>query len=159
MYDILFFDRQILAAGNEIDEFIPPEYKEEALFFNLGFNLKVRSSTMVLTELLKKCHNCNTEFDIRVDYTHIQSTDEDDHLLHGSTEVELIKLRMSMPNKTFEGFLSNQKKMTEELKQVGLQKMKSRTSRDQFNDILASEVSLFQVSSSSSIANCIEMKF
>lgn len=32
-----------------MDEFIPPEYKQEALFFNLDFNLEDPSSTMVLT--------------------------------------------------------------------------------------------------------------
>ncbi|XP_074574760.1 uncharacterized protein LOC141831248 [Curcuma longa] len=149
-----------LAAENEIDRLICPEDKEGFVIFNLDFDLKDQSSTMILTQFLEKCNHCNTEFDIRVDSTHIQNTNEiarDDHLIHGSTNVELIKLRMIMPKKTFEGFLSNQKEMEEELKQMGLQKLKSRTSREQFNDILASNESLVEVSTS--ITNCIEMKF
>ncbi|XP_042460709.1 uncharacterized protein LOC122044258 [Zingiber officinale] len=153
----------ILAAGNEIDEFIPPEGKEKALFFNLHFNLKDQSSTMLFTELLKKCNYCNTEFDIRVDSAdsaYLQSANKpamDGHLPHGLTQVELIKLQMKMPTKTFEGFLSNQNKITDELKQVGLQKLKSRTNSKLFEEILASKESLFEISSN--IANCIEMKF
>lgn len=118
---------------------------------------------MLFTELLKKCNYYNTEFDIRVDSAdsaYIHRTNEtamDGHLLHGLTQVELIKLQMKMPTKTFEGFLSNQKKITDELKQVGLQKLKSRTNSELFEEILASKESLFEISSN--IANCIEMKF
>ncbi|XP_074556168.1 uncharacterized protein LOC141811983 [Curcuma longa] len=150
-----------LVAENEIDRLIYPEDKEDFVIFNLDFDLKDQSSTMILTQFLEKCNEyCDTEFDILVDSAHIQNTIEtarDDHLLHGSIDVELIKLRMIMPERTFEGFLSNQKEMEEELKQMGLQKLKSRTSREQFNDILVSNESLVQVSSS--ITNCIEMKF
>ncbi|XP_074574678.1 uncharacterized protein LOC141831159 [Curcuma longa] len=148
----------IFAAENGIDKFISPYYNEDTIIFNLDFNLKVQSSTMMLTEFLKKCNDGNTEFDISADSTHIESTIEDAHLLlHGSTEVELIDLQMRMPDKTFEEFLLNQKEMTEELKEMGLQMLRSRTSREQFKNILESEVSLFQVSSS--VPNCIEMKF
>ncbi|XP_074567939.1 uncharacterized protein LOC141824530 [Curcuma longa] len=149
-----------LAVENEIDRLMCPEDKENFVIFNLDFDLKDQSSTMILTQFLEKCNDCNTKFDIHVDFTHLQSTNKtarDDHLLHGSTDVELIKLRMIMPEKTFEGFLSNQKEMQEELKQMGLQKLKSRTSREQFNDILASNDPLVEVSTS--ITNCIEMKF
>ncbi|XP_042471683.1 F-box/FBD/LRR-repeat protein At3g26920-like [Zingiber officinale] len=142
----------ILAAENELDRFIYPEIKEYAVIFNFDFNLKDQSSSMILTQLLQAYNDYNSVFDI-------QSTNETtrvDHLLHGSTDVELIKLQMSMPEKMFEGFLSNPEKM-EELKQVVLQKLRSRTSREQFNDILASNEPLVEVSSS--ITNCIEMKF
>ncbi|XP_042455538.1 uncharacterized protein LOC122040276 [Zingiber officinale] len=127
---------------------------ENAVIFNLDFNLQNRSSTMIWTQFLRKCNDSNTKFSILADSTHIESTNEDDYLLHGSTEVELIDLQMRMPKRIFEGFLLNQKEMTEELKEMGLQMLRSRTSTDQFKDILASEESLF-----SSIANCIEMKF
>ncbi|XP_042455537.1 uncharacterized protein LOC122040275 isoform X2 [Zingiber officinale] len=148
---------KVLAEKIENDEFIYPDYKENAMIFNLDFNLQNRSSTMILTQFLRKCNDSNTRFNILADSTHIESTNEDDCLLHGSTEVELIDLQMRMPKRTFEGFLLNQKEMTEELKEMGLQMLRSRTSTNQFKDILASEESLFQVSSS--IANCIEMKF
>ncbi|XP_042422861.1 uncharacterized protein LOC122010403 [Zingiber officinale] len=149
----------ILAAEHEFGRFIYPEIKEDAAIFNFDFNLKDQSSSMILTQLLKVHNGYNSEFGIRVDSTRIKSTNETtrvDQLLHGSTDVELIKLQMRMPEKTFEGFLSNPKKM-EELKQVGLQKLKSRTSKEQFNDILASNEPLLEVSSS--ITNCIEIKF
>ncbi|XP_042472234.1 uncharacterized protein LOC122054876 [Zingiber officinale] len=150
----------ILTAENEFDRFIYPKIKEDVLIFNFDFNLKDQSSSMILTQLLLQVYNdYNSEFDIQEDSTHIQSTNETtrvDHLLHGCTDLELIKLQMRMPEKTFEGFLSNPEKM-EELKQVGLQKLRSRTSREQFTDILASNEPLVQVSSS--ITNCIEMKF
>ncbi|XP_042466295.1 uncharacterized protein LOC122048845 [Zingiber officinale] len=141
------------AAENGIDEFIYPGYKEDAVIFNLNFNLKNCSSTMILSQLLKKCKDSI----ILADSTHIENTNEDDCLLHGSTEIELIDLQMRMPKKIFEGFLLNQKEMTEELEEMGLQMLRSRTSTNQVKDVLASEESLFQVSSS--IANCIEMKF
>ncbi|XP_042466952.1 uncharacterized protein LOC122049660 [Zingiber officinale] len=147
----------VLAEEIENDEFIYPDNKENAMIFNLDFNLQNRSSTMILTQFLRKCNDSNTRFNILADSTHIESTNKDDCLLHGSTELELIDLQMRMPKRTFEGFLLNQKEMTEELKEMGLQMLKSRTSMDQFKDILASEESLFQVSSS--IADCIEMKF
>ncbi|XP_042374651.1 uncharacterized protein LOC121968271 [Zingiber officinale] len=150
----------ILTAENEFDRFIYPEIKEDVLIFNFDFNLKDQSSSMILSQLLLQVYNdYNSEFDIQENSTHIQSTNETtrvDHLLHGCTDVELIKLQMRMPEKTFEGFLSNPEKM-EELKQVGLQKLRSHTSREQFTDILASNEPLVQVSSS--ITNCIEMKF
>ncbi|XP_074567162.1 uncharacterized protein LOC141823845 [Curcuma longa] len=141
-----------------IDEFIPPEYREEGMIFNLDFNLKDQSSTTILIQLLKKCNFCNTKFDIRVDSTRMQSNstatardDDNEHL----TRVELINLQMMMPEMRFERFLSNQKKM-KKFKHTGLEMLRKRTSREQFLDTLASEESLFQVSSS--IANCIEMK-
>ncbi|XP_074574106.1 uncharacterized protein LOC141830603 [Curcuma longa] len=151
-----------LAAENEIDRIVSREDKEGVVIFNLDFDLKDQSSTMIFTQFLKKCHHSDNEFDIHVGAAHIQSANEtarDDQLLHhGSTDaVELIKLRMIMPEKTFRGFLSKQKEMEEELKQLGLRKLKSRTSRDQFDDVLASNESLVEVSSS--ITNCIEMKF
>ncbi|XP_074574755.1 uncharacterized protein LOC141831244 [Curcuma longa] len=145
-----------LATENEIDRIVSRKDKEDVVIFNLDFNLKDQSSTMIFTQFLKKCHyNIDNEFNIHVGPAHIQ----DNQLLHhGSTDaVELIKLRMIMPEKTFRGFLSKQKEMEEELKQMGLRKLKSRTSRDQFDDVLASNESLVEVSSS--IANCIEMKF
>lgn len=55
------FDRQILAAENGIDRFLSPEYKEDAMIFNLDFDLKDRSPTMVLTEFLEQWNGCNTE--------------------------------------------------------------------------------------------------
>ncbi|XP_074574003.1 uncharacterized protein LOC141830473 [Curcuma longa] len=152
-----------LAAENEIDRIVSPEDKEDLVIFNLDFNLEDQSSTMIFTQFLKKCHHSDNKFDIHVGAAHIQSTKEtardDDQLLHhGSTDaVELIKLRMIMPEKIFRGFLSNQKEMKEELKQMGLRKLKSHSSRDQFDDIVASNESLVEVSSS--VANCIEMKF
>lgn len=130
------------------------------MIFQLDFNLKDQSSTTILTQFLKKCNNCKSNFDIRVDSTHIQSainvTARDDHSLRGSTEVELIKLRMAMPERRFERFISNRKKM-KKFKHKGLEMLRSRSSREQFMRILASEESLFQVSSS--IAYCMEMKF
>ncbi|XP_042456969.1 uncharacterized protein LOC122041381 [Zingiber officinale] len=102
-----------LTAEHEIYRIFCPGYKKDAVFLNFDFDLKDQSSTMILTQLLKKCNNNKTRFDIRVDAMHIQSTNEmarDDHLLHGSTSVELIKLRMIMPRKTFEEFLSYQKR-------------------------------------------------
>ncbi|XP_074560415.1 uncharacterized protein LOC141816562 [Curcuma longa] len=153
-----------LATENEIYRIVSPEHKDHVVIFNLDFNLKDQSSTMIFSQFLKNCRYNHDQFDIRVGAAHIQSTNEtttrdDDQLLHhGSTDpVELIKLRMIMPEKIFRGFLSNQKEMEEELKQMGLKKLKSRTGRDQFDDVLASDESLVKVSSS--IANCIEMKF
>ncbi|XP_074560421.1 uncharacterized protein LOC141816566 [Curcuma longa] len=145
-----------LATENEIDRIVSRKDKDDVVIFKLDFNLKDQSSTMIFTQFLKKCHyNIDNEFNIHVGPAHIQ----DYQLLHhGSTDVvELIKLRMIMPEKTFRGFLSNQKEMEEEIKQMGLRKLKSRISRDQFDDVLASNESLVEVSSS--IANCIEMKF
>ncbi|XP_042465178.1 F-box protein At3g59000-like [Zingiber officinale] len=149
-----------LAAQNAIDEFIYhqficPKYKTKVMIFNLDFNLKDQSSTMILTQLLKKC-NDNARFDIRADSTHIESTIENNHFVRGSTGVELIELRMKTFEETFEEFFLNQKEMAEELKEMGLQWLRSRTSREQFEDILASEESLYQVSPD--IDNCIEMK-
>ncbi|XP_074560416.1 uncharacterized protein LOC141816563 [Curcuma longa] len=149
-----------LAAENEINRIVSLEDKEGLVIFNLDFNLRDQSSTMIFTQFLKKCkyNFCHNQFDIHVSPAHIQSTRDDQLLHHGSIDaVELIKLRMIMPEKTFRGFLSKQKEMEEELKQMGLRKLKSRTSRDQFEDVLASNESLVEVSSS--IANCIEMKF
>ncbi|XP_074574002.1 uncharacterized protein LOC141830472 [Curcuma longa] len=150
-----------LAAENEINRIVSDlEDKEVLVIFNLDFNLRDQSSTMIFTQFLKKCqyYHTHNQFDIHVGPAHIQSTRDDQLLHHGSTDaVELIKLRMIMPEKTFRGFLSKKKEMEEELKQMGLRKLKSRTSRDQFEDVLASNESLVEVSSS--IANCIEMKF
>ncbi|XP_042465855.1 uncharacterized protein LOC122048338 [Zingiber officinale] len=149
-----------LTAEHEIDRILSPECKEDAVIFNFDFDLKDQSSAMILTQFLKKLNHYNTRFDIRVDAMHIQSTNEmarDDHLLHSSTYVELIKLRMIISEKRFEEFLSKQKRMEEALKRTGLQKLKSRTSEEQFNDILVSNESLVEVSSS--ITNCIEIKF
>ncbi|XP_042466545.1 uncharacterized protein LOC122049183 [Zingiber officinale] len=148
-----------LTAEHEIYRIFCPGYKKDAVFLNFDFDLKDQSSTMILTQLLKKCNNNKTRFDIRVDAMHIQSTNEmarDDHLLHGSTYVELIKLRMIMPGRTFEEFLSYQKRTEEEIKTV-LRKLKSRTSKEEFNDVLVSNQPLVEVSSS--ITNCIEIKF
>ncbi|XP_074573863.1 uncharacterized protein LOC141830314 [Curcuma longa] len=129
--------------------------REDHMIFNLHFNLKDPSSTTILAELMKKCNNCNNEFDIWADSTHIESTNENNHLLHGSTGLELINLQMAMPEKRFKGFLSNQKKM-KKFKHTGLELLRRRTSKEQFIGILASEESLFQVSSN--MANIIEMK-
>ncbi|XP_042466542.1 uncharacterized protein LOC122049181 [Zingiber officinale] len=142
-----------LTAEHVIDRIFCPEYIKDAVIINFDFDLKDRSSAMILTQLLKKCNDNKTRFDIRVDAMHIQSTNEmarDDHLLHGSTYVELIKLRMIMPRKRFEKFLLYQKRLEEEIK-TRLQKLK------QFNDILVSNEPLVEVSSS--ITNCIEIKF
>ncbi|XP_074573845.1 uncharacterized protein LOC141830290 [Curcuma longa] len=153
-----------LATENEIYRIVSPEHKDHVVIFNLNFNMKDQSLTMIFSQFLKNYRYIHDQFDIRVGAAHIQTTKEtardDDQLLHhGSTDavVELIKLRMIMPEKIFRGFLSNQKEMEEELKQMGLKKLKSRTIRDQFDDVLASDESLVEVSSS--IANCIEMKF
>ncbi|XP_042414727.1 uncharacterized protein LOC122003767 [Zingiber officinale] len=82
----------ILIAANKIGEVNS--------IFRLDFNLKDQSSTTILTELLKKCNNCCTKFNIYVDPTrmHIntETTKDDQHLLHGSTELELINLQMLM---------------------------------------------------------------
>ncbi|XP_074573866.1 uncharacterized protein LOC141830316 [Curcuma longa] len=138
-----------------IDKFYRPEHKEDGIIFNLDFNLKDQSSTMILTKLLEKCNNHNTKFDIRVDSRHIENTTET--ASYGLTGSELIKLRMTMPEKRFKAFLSNRKKM-KKLKLVGLKILRRRASKEQLMDILASEEdSLFQVSST--IANSIEMKF
>ncbi|XP_042466754.1 uncharacterized protein LOC122049439 [Zingiber officinale] len=143
-----------------INEFISPEYKEEGMIFNLDFNLKDESSTTILNDLLKKCNDYNTKIDIRADSTGTESSTEtareDQHLLHDSTGLELINLQMMMPESRFERFLSNRKKM-KKFKHTGLEILRRRTSREQFMDTLASEEFLFQVSST--IANCIEMKF
>ncbi|XP_042460715.1 uncharacterized protein LOC122044264 [Zingiber officinale] len=97
--------------------------------------------TLMKNPFLRKCNDCNTRFDILADSTHIKSTNEDDRLLHDSKEVELIDLQMKIPNKTFEGFLLNQKEMAEELKQMGLQMLRSRTSTDQFaKDVIEEDV-------------------
>ncbi|XP_042455539.1 uncharacterized protein LOC122040277 [Zingiber officinale] len=149
----------ILAAGDGIYQVISPKYREYAMIFKLDFNFKDQSSTTILTELLKKCNECNTEFDIHVDPTRMQSSTKtakgDQHLLYGSTGLELINLQMMMPKRRFERFLSDQKKM-KKFKDTGLEMLRRRTSKEQFMDILASQDSLFKVSSN--IDNCIEMK-
>ncbi|XP_042467232.1 uncharacterized protein LOC122050392 [Zingiber officinale] len=124
--------------------------------FKLDFNLEDQSSTTIFTELLKKCNDCNTKFDIHVNPTRIESsteaTKDDQHLFYGSTGLELINLQIKMPKSIFEGFLSNQKKM-EKFKDIGLEMLRRRTNKEQFMDILASQESLFKVSN-----NCFEMK-
>ncbi|XP_074573994.1 uncharacterized protein LOC141830459 [Curcuma longa] len=149
----------ILAEAEGIDQFNYP--KEYAMIFKLDFTLKDQSSTTILTELLKKCNDCNTKFDIHVDPTRMQmmccteKARDGKHLLHGSTGLELINLQMKMPTRIFERFLSNRKKM-KKFKDTGLEMLRRRISKKQLVDILACEESLFQISSS--IDNCIEMK-
>ncbi|XP_074560658.1 uncharacterized protein LOC141816828, partial [Curcuma longa] len=150
-----------ILAAEGIDQVNSRNYQEDAMIFKLDFTLKDQSSTAILTELLKKCNDCNTKFDIHVDPTRMQmmsSTEkarDDEHLLHGSTRLELINLQMKMSMWRFEGFLSNRKKM-KKFKDTTLEMLRRRISKEQLVDILASEESMFQISSS--IDNCIEMK-